>query len=73
MIMQLGCRVNSSDVASEPTKKNGKEIRRGIGTFEFQSLPAQKEDPLRESCIWEDPKEFLRDPDFCRNLKYGLS
>ena len=54
-------------------KTMAKKFGRGIGTFEFQSLPTQIEDPLRESCIWEDPKEFLRDPDFCRNLKYGLS
>jgi hypothetical protein len=27
MIMQLGCRVSSSDVASDPTKNNGKENR----------------------------------------------
>ncbi len=50
-----------------------KRIGGGIGTFEFQSLLAQKEDPFRESCVWEDPKEFLHDPDFRRNLKYGLS
>jgi hypothetical protein len=54
-------------------KTMAKRIGGGIGTFEFQSLPAQKEDPLRESCIWEDPKEFLCEPDFHRNLKYGLS
>ncbi len=71
--MQLGCRVSLSDIASEPTKTMAKRFGGGIGTFEFQSLPAQKDDPLRESCIWKDPKEFLRDSDFCRNLKYGLS
>jgi hypothetical protein len=40
-------------------KTMAKRIGGGIGTFEFQSLPTKKEDPLRESCVWEDPKEFL--------------
>jgi hypothetical protein len=54
-------------------KTMAKRFGGGIGTFEFQSLPAQKEDPLKESCDWEDPKEFHCDPDCYRNLKYGLS